>query len=182
MFTALFASTLVGIGLLWRTGGFEWRSLVRGWRRVPWAEVALVAAAVLVTGLIVISVLRPAALFSLLRTQPAFMALIWLLYPFLSALPQELVFRALFFHRYRALLPRGPAMLWINAAIFSLAHLMYWSPVVLAMTLVGGFLFARAYLSRGFPAAWVLHAVAGNVIFAVGLGAWFYSGAVVRPF
>ena len=76
----------------------------------------------------------------------------------------------------------GPAALIVNAGIFSLAHLMYWSPVVLAMTFVGGWLFARAYVLRGFPAAWVLHAVGGNAVFAVGLGVWFYSGNVVRPF
>ncbi|MFD2440089.1 hypothetical protein ACFSS8_08385 [Paracoccus kondratievae] len=48
--------------------------------------------------------------------------------------------------------------------------------------LSGGWVFAYAYVRRGFPAAWVLHAVAGNVLFAVGMGVYFYSGNVVRPF
>lgn len=182
MFTALFGLTLLGLGLLWGTGGFRWRGLLRGWRRVPWGEAALVAVAVLAAGLLLLGTLRPEALFAILRQQPGFLLLIWLLYPLLSALPQELIFRPLFFHRYGPLLPRGPAAVLVNAAAFSFAHLMYWSPVVLAMTFTGGLIFARAYLHRGFPAAWVLHAVAGNVVFAVGLGAWFYSGNVIRPF
>lgn len=182
MFTALLASSLVGLALLWRTGGFDWRSLVRGWRQVPWGEVVLVALAVLVFGAALIVTLRPDALFAMPRQRPQLMLVIWALYPLLSALPQELVFRALFFHRYGALLPPGRPALAINAAVFSLAHLMYWSPIVAVMTFVGGWVFARAYRAHGFPAVWVLHAVAGNVIFAVGLGVWFYSGAVVRPF
>lgn len=182
MFPALFLLTLFGLALLASTGGFEWRTLWRGWRRVPWAEAGLIALAVLAFGLAILTLLRPEARFGLLRQNPAFLLVIWALYPLLSALPQELIFRPLFFHRYGGLIPHGPSALIVNAAIFSLAHLMYWSPVVLAMTAVGGWLFARAYVTRGFPAALVLHAVAGNMIFAVGLGTWFYSGNVVRPF
>lgn len=182
MFLALFAVTLLGLALLWWTGGFPWRGLVRGWRRVPWAEAALIALAVLATGVVLLSWRQPEALFAMARARPGFLLVIWALYPLLSALPQELVFRALFFHRYGALLPAGNRALLLNAAVFSLAHLMYWSPIVAAMTFVGGYLFARAYRDRGFTAAWVLHAVAGNMIFAVGMGLWFYSGNVVRPF
>ncbi|MRX49346.1 CPBP family intramembrane metalloprotease [Paracoccus sp. S-4012] len=182
MFQALFVVTLAGLVILWRTGGFDWRGLMRGWRRVPWLEAGLIALAVLAAGLVLLTLLRPEARFLILRQRPEFMLLIWALYPIFSALPQELVFRALFFHRYGALVPHRPSALIVNAGVFSLAHLMYWSPVVLAMTFVGGWLFARAYVLRGFPAAWVLHAVAGNAVFAVGLGTWFYSGNVVRPF
>ncbi|MNP76346.1 hypothetical protein D3C76_1735670 [compost metagenome] len=59
---------------------------------------------------------------------------------------------------------------------------MYWSWVVAILTFIGGWFFARAYLRHGFPSAWALHAVAGNVLFAVGMGIYFYSGNVVRPF
>ena len=182
MFAALLGFTLLGLGLLWRSGGFRWGTLLRGWNRVPWTEASLVAIAVLATGFLLLGTTRPDALFAILRHQPAFLLLIWALYPLLSALPQELIFRPLFFHRYGTLLPRGRSALLANAAACSFAHLMYWSPVVLVMTFIGGFIFARAYLTRGFPAAWVLHAVGGNLVFAVGLGTWFYSGNVTRPF
>ncbi|WP_245999076.1 CPBP family glutamic-type intramembrane protease [Paracoccus methylarcula] len=94
----------------------------------------------------------------------------------------RLIFRPLFFHRYGSLLPEGRGAIAINALIFSFAHLMYWSWVVAAMTFVGGWIFARAYLRHGFPAAWILHAVAGNLLFAVGMGYYFWSSNVVRPF
>lgn len=182
MFPALALFSLAGLGLLLLTGGFDWRFLRRGWRQLPWAEAGLIAAAVLVAGTAILSATRPGALFALPRQAPQFMLLIALLYPLLSALPQELIFRALFFHRYGAMMPSRRVAMLANAAVFAHAHLMYWSLVVLAMTAVGGWLFARAYLDRGFPAAWFLHALAGNLLFAVGMGVYFYSGAVQRPF
>ena len=182
MFAALAAATVLGLVLLAATGTFRWSELVRGWRRVPWGQALAVVAAVLATGVALLTTLRPEALWALPRHNPGLMLAIWALYPLLSALPQELVFRALFFHRYALILPRGRAAIALNAAIFSFAHLMYWSWVVAVLTFVGGWFFARAYLKRGFPSAWVLHAAAGNALFTVGMGVYFYSGNVVRPF
>lgn len=181
MFGALFVLTLAGLGLLWRTGGFDWRSLIRG-RRIPWREAVGMGAAALLSGVVILALARPEAIFALARQRPDLLLLIWCLYPLLSALPQELIFRALFFHRYGGLFPPGKPAIAINAAVFSFAHLMYWSWVVAALTFCGGWFFARAYLRHGFPAAWLLHAVAGNVLFAVGMGHYFFSGNVVRPF
>ncbi|WP_343038798.1 CPBP family glutamic-type intramembrane protease [Paracoccus aestuariivivens] len=182
LFEALALFSVAGLFLLWRTGGFDWRSLVRGWSRLPWREIAGMAVITLLLGMAVLWISRPGALFNMLRSRPEFIPVIWVFYPILSALPQELIFRPLFFHRYGALLPSGRGAIALNAAIFSFAHLMYWSLVVAALTFAGGWFFARAYLRFGFPSAWVLHAVAGNVLFAVGMGAYFYSGNVVRPF
>jgi membrane protease YdiL (CAAX protease family) len=93
------------------------------------------------------------------------------------------VYRPLFFRRYGAILPRLTPAIWLNAALFSLAHLMYWSWIVTAMTFSGGLAFAWAYEARrNFPMAVVLHAVAGVVVFLLGLGVFFYSGNVRRPF
>lgn len=181
LFTALALFSVAGLVLLWRTGGFRWSSLIRG-HRMPWWEVLGIAVATLASGVAILWILRPEALFALVRQRPEFILVIWSLYPLLSALPQELIFRPLFFHRYGALLPSGQAAIALNAGVFSFAHLMYWSWIVALMTFAGGWIFARAYLRHGFPAAWILHAVAGNILFAVGMGYYFYSGNVVRPF
>lgn len=130
----------------------------------------------------IIQIARPDYARPLTPERLRFLAVIWLLYPLLSALPQELIFRALFFHRFAPLFPNREAAVLVNAAVFSFAHLMYWSVVVAVLTFAGGWIFARAYLRRGFPSAWLLHAIAGNVLFSVGMGAYFWSGAVVRPF
>ncbi len=182
MFPVLFGFTLIGLWLLSRTPGFRWDELKRGWSAVRWPVVLGFAAVTLAVSVAVVQVAAPDAAFGLVREQPWLLAMIVLFYPFLSALPQELIFRPLFFRRYGKLLPAG-ALLVANAALFSLAHLMYWSVVVAAMTFAGGLVFGWAYRNRrSFPLAVVLHAVSGWVIFTVGLGVFFYSGNVQRPF
>jgi len=182
LFPALFAFSALGLILLWWTGGFDWRALLRGWGRFDLRLFLAFAAVTLIASVAVLYVTRPEALFSFLRRDPRFLLIIWLLYPLLSALPQELIFRVLYFHRYARLF-RGPRQAVLaNAAIFSLAHLMYWNWIVLIFTFAGGLAFAIGYLRRGLPWAWALHAIAGNILFAVGMGIYFYSGNVVRPF
>lgn len=183
LFPALFAVTAVGLVLLWRTPGFEWRALLRGWDRIDWRFVGLFASATVAVAAAAVVMLAPESAFGLLRANPAIMLLIALLYPPLSALPQEIVFRALFFGRYGAILPPlGPAIV-LNAALFSLAHLMYWHWLVAAMTFAGGLVFAWSYeAKRNFPMAFVMHALAGVIVFVMGLGVFFYSGNVQRPF
>jgi len=184
MFPALFAVTALGVVLLHRTEGFAWAELTAGIGRIRWGFVAGFTALTFAVGLGAMLALRPEALFFLIRVDPALMLAIALLYPILSALPQELVFRPLFFRRYGPLLPKGPRtqILW-NAALFAFAHLMYWSVLVAVLTFAGGLAFAAAYRVRGnFPEAVLLHALAGIVVFALGLGVYFYSGNVQRPF
>lgn len=147
---------------------------------MPWREAAVLSVLTVLAGAAILSLTHPQRLFALLGS--GMLPVIWVFYPVLSALPQELIFRPLFFHRYAALMPSGQGAIALNAAVFSFAHLMYWSWVVAALTFVGGWIFARAYLRHGFPAAWLLHALAGNLLFTVGMGAYFYSGNVVRPF
>nr|WP_246831504.1 CPBP family intramembrane glutamic endopeptidase [Thioclava sp. L04-15] len=106
-----------------------------------------------------------------------------LFYPLLSALPQEVVFRSLFFRRYGRILPGSKRAITLNAILFSLAHLLYWNWIVALITFVGGVIFAWAYsVRRSFPLAVILHAIAGNVLFTVGAGVLFFSGSVDRPF
>ncbi len=183
LFPALFAVSALGMILLHFTAGFRWRDLVGGMAEIRLPVILVTAALTSAASLLIIAQSRPDALFSLPRFRPGLMVMITLLYPVLSVLPQELVYRPLYFRRYGHFLPSGSRGLMLNAALFSLAHLMYWSALVAAMTFLGGLIFAWAYETRrSFPLAMVLHSVAGIVLFAVGMGAYFYSGNVTRPF
>lgn len=182
LFPALFAFTLAGLALIRLTGDFDWSQLLRGWGRVSLSRLIAFGVLVALTGLMVMRATRPDFVPNLGPRRLGFLAVLWLLYPLLSALPQELIFRALYFHRYAPLMGDARRARLVNAAVFSLAHLMYWSVVVAVMTFVGGWLFARLYQEKGFPAAWAAHALAGNVLFTVGMGAYFWSGNAVRPF
>lgn len=182
MFGLLFGMTALAVVLLQITPGFSWHELTRGWGRIDWARVAGLAVVTAIAAWAVLQATHPEAMFFLPRERPQLMLAIALLYPLLSALPQEIVFRPLFFRRYGALFGHELALV-INATVFSLAHLMYWSWIVAVMTFVGGLAFAEAYARHGsFATAVVQHAVAGIILFAMGMGIYFYSGAVTRPF
>ncbi|MGE0230714.1 MAG: CPBP family intramembrane glutamic endopeptidase [Flavobacteriaceae bacterium] len=179
----LLAVAAVGLVLLHRTPTFHWRELLQGWRRIDWRIVAAFAALTAAASLALVALLRPEAYLMLLRVNPLLWLAVMLLYPILSALPQEIVFRPLFFRRYQRILPSGRTALVLNAAIFSLAHLMYWNWVAATATFLGGLVFAWAYKARSsFPLAFALHAVAGNILFTSGIGIFFYTGAIDPPF
>ena len=176
--------TLVGFLLLAATPGFRWSELVRGATRIGWHRVWAVVLGTLLLGLFILDAAVPRHLWLMAHRNPSLMLAIALFYPVISALPQEVLFRVLFFRRYGPILPRQTfAAVLLNAAIFSFAHLMYWSWIVAGMTFAGGLAFAYSYRVRGnFPEAVVVHSLAGLVIFALGLGVFFYSGNVTRPF
>ncbi|WP_287185948.1 CPBP family intramembrane glutamic endopeptidase [Rhodovulum sp.] len=182
-FPALFGVTALGLVLLHVTEGFRWSGLVRGLDRIGWRAVGLFALLTAAVAGTVVALHAPEQALILPREQPALFVAVMLLYPPLSALPQEIVFRPLFFRRYGPLLPGLWPAIVLNAALFSLAHLMFWSWIVAAMTFCGGIAFAWACESRrNFPMAVVLHSVAGWIVFAAGPGMFFYSGNIERPF
>ena len=183
MLPALFMAAILGVILLHRTPGFHWRDLARGWSRIDWPVLAGFAIATTVVSGVILMAVLPDQWLIVYRMNSRLWLAIMLLYPFLSALPQEIVFRPLFFRRYGPILPPSRAALALNAAIFSLAHLLFWNWIVAMMTFIGGLVFAWAYEVRGsFPFAVLLHAVAGNILFTVGIGSLFYTGTIVRPF
>jgi hypothetical protein len=181
MLPLLFAVTLVGLALLARTSGFRWRELVRGWGRIDWRAVGAAGAVTAAVCGALVWLLVPGQALMLPRDMPGLWLTIMALYPLLSALPQEVVFRPLFFRRYGALFPSERAALLVNAAVFALAHLMFWNWVALALSFAGGLIFALGYLRRGFPTAVALHAFCGAIVFTSGIGTFFYHGAVPGP-
>jgi uncharacterized protein len=115
---------------------------------------------------------------SLPRQRPLFWALIMLLYPLLSVWPQEMLYRSLLFHRYRALFGSDRALILASAVAFGFAHILFLNWIAVAMTAAGGFLFARDYARhRSLPLTCLEHSLYGCLIFTVGLGRFFYTGA-----
>lgn len=161
-----------------------WDKIKLDARRISWPFVAVFALTTCATCAAVMITTAPESLFGLVRQNPFILIAIMIFYPIFSALPQELIFRTLFFERYGGLLPQSAmSAITINAALFSLAHLMFWNVIVLLMTLCGGLAFAYSYRMRGnFLEAVLTHSIAGGILFAFGMGIYFYSGNVVRPF
>lgn len=174
------AAMLVGaVLLLCISEGFSWRSLLARPIIPDWTELAVFVATTTIAAVGLVMWLRPSAILFLPRYNVELWILILCAYPFVSALPQEIVFRALFFGRYGRLFPNRLTAIATNAAVFSLAHLFYWNWPAVILTAFGGAIFAWAYAVRGsFRYAWLLHALAGQIIFTTGLGVFFFHGAV----
>lgn len=162
--------------LLTLTPGFRWRALAAP--RVDWRMVGALAVVTAATCAFLVWWLVPGRFLALPRRSPEMWLTIMALYPFLSALPQELIFRALFFGRYRGLFASERQAVVVNALVFGLAHLMFWNWVAVALCVAGGAIFAVGYLRHGFLQAVLLHAVCGGIVFTTGLGTFFYHGAV----
>ena len=181
MWTLLACSFVLGLGLLAITPGFRFREFLEGRPSPGWwtAPAFALGAGAGIWGLT--AWLIPGALFWMPQRMPELWLTILVAYPILSALPQEAVFRVLFFRRYGALFPSKAAAVATNAGVFALAHLFLWNWVALLLTAAGGAIFSLAYLHRGGRNFWfpvLLHAIAGWLIFSIGLGRFFYHGAV----
>lgn len=120
--------------------------------------------------------LAPSLFLSLPRQRPLLWALIMLLYPLLSVWPQEIIFRRFLFHRYEAVFGRWTIA--ASALAFGYAHIIFLNPIAVLLTLAGGWLFARDYAqSRSLLMACLEHSLFGCLVFTIGLGSYFYTGA-----
>lgn len=166
--------------LLALTPGFSFRRLLNGPVLGEWKLIIACTALVGFVCTVVVLILLPDRFLDL----PAYNESVWFLilgaYPFLSALPQELIYRALFFERYGSLFPGPMAAIAANGAAFGFGHVIYMHTVTVALTAAWGALIGWAYLTHGRSVmlTWVLHSIAGWLIFTSGLGVYFHSGAV----
>ena len=110
-------------------------------------------------------------LFCVPINKPKLWVIILLVYTFLSVWPQELIYRTFFFARYENLFQNKKLLLFMNAIIFSLAHIFFKNTLVIVLTFVGGLLFAFTYLkTRSTLLISIEHALYGNWLFTVGMG------------
>jgi uncharacterized protein len=113
------------------------------------------------------------------QERPALWAMVMLLYPLLSVIPQELIFRPFFFNRYRALFATPMLMLCTSAITFGFAHIIFQNWVSVTLCIAGGYLFARTYArTKSLALVWMEHAIYGCFVFTIGLGTYFYHGSV----
>jgi len=119
----------------------------------------------------------PQSLFSLIEERPLLWALIMVFYPLLSVYPQELLYRAFFFHRYRPLFGSSWTMLLASAFAFGFVHIIFSNWLAVGLCVLGGLLFSFTYhQSSSLLLACLDHAIFGNFIFTIGLGRFFYHG------
>jgi membrane protease YdiL (CAAX protease family) len=126
---------------------------------------------------VAVVVYRHGMLFDFPRTRPLLWLAVFFLYPFVSAWPQELIYRSFFFHRYGALLGRWGTVAASGVA-FGLLHLVYADPITVALTVPAGLVLAHRYhRTRSLAVVWAEHALYGTAVFTLGLGRAFFQAA-----
>lgn len=136
-----------------------------------------VPAAILLTGLTLW--FKPEMFLGFIRERPLWWAIVMVAYPVLSVVPQEIIFRSFFFARYRHIFRGHWAMIIASGVMFGAAHLIFQNHVAPLLCLVGGILFAHTYdKHRSLLLVSLEHALYGCFIFTLGLGRYFYHGAI----
>lgn len=115
-------------------------------------------------------------LFNFLLQKPDVYITVMILYPLLSVIPQELIFRKFFLFRYEFIFT-SKMLIIINAAVFCFIHIIFANYIALFFSFIGGLLFIKTYLNtKSFTLVCIEHALYGDLIFTIGLGEFFYHG------
>lgn len=118
----------------------------------------------------------PQSFLRLPTVRPVLWLTIMLLYPFVSALPQEILYRQFYFRRYSLLWQTPTSMLVSNIICFALLHIVYDNWVAIFFTLIGGTFFAISYQrTQDLRWPWLEHSIYGLVVFTSGWGQFFYE-------
>ena len=175
----LLITAILAFLVLWSDPAFKLSRLAAWGNFRPFLSTILIRDAVCLVGLgIAAYFLAPQLLFSLIRRSPRLWAFIFLLYPLFSVYPQEVLYRAFFFHRYQPLFGNGWGMVFASALAFGFVHIIFRNWLAVGLCLIGGFLFSLTYQASGsLMLACLDHAIFGNFLFTIGLGQFFYHGS-----
>jgi uncharacterized protein len=113
--------------------------------------------------------------FALPLSLPLLWLLIIVLYPVLSAYPQEIIYRGFLFHRYSMLFPKNFLNL-VSSFFYSFLHIIYQNPVAIVLSFIGGYLLSKTYSdTKSLLMVGIEHAIYGQIVFTVGLGTFFFK-------
>lgn len=134
------------------------------------------AAAVMVA---IIWIVDSSKLFIFPKENPKMFLIMGIIYPLFSVIPQELVYRSFFFHRYGELFSSIWSQIFVSALVFSFGHVIYKSPLVMFLTFMAGLIFAyRYHQSKSLLLTVIEHSLYGMWLFVSGLGIYFLRNLV----
>ena len=171
VFLPLFLVFFLSLYLLKKTPSFSFDFLKK---ETEWKFVFLVSLIFVVSGLVYTIILDSNLLFNLPKNYFFIWLAVILFYPILSVIPQEIIFRVLFFERYSCLFKNQFLYLVLNSIIFAYIHLVFQNFHAFFITLITSPIFAYAYLNKSFKTCFITHTVGGQLVFTYGLGEYFY--------
>ena len=159
-----------------RKKDFSFKSLVRLniSKPVIWKNVFVV----FIVGLLItaaVFILEPDDMLNLPRKNPKIWLFLGLTYPPLSAYPQEIIYRTFLFTRYKPLFEKRSYMVLASGVTFSFAHIVYYDPISMVLTLFAGLYLAHVYeQTKSVLFTTILHSIYGMLVFTLGLGEYFW--------
>lgn len=174
----LLAFSVITLVWLLRRGGFTRRDLLDGWRdngeAFRWILLRSAMVAVFSVGAVLL--IDPSLFLTFPRARPWLWLLVMVLYPLLSAYPQELIYRAFLFKRYETILPTNAARIVASVLVFSFLHVVFDNWIAVVLTIPAGFIFTRTYVrTNSLFLVSLEHALYGCIVFTSGLGRFFYT-------
>jgi membrane protease YdiL (CAAX protease family) len=162
--------------LLRRSSDFSWQELFR-WK-VPRKIININVVLILISALLMlgyVAYFQREDLFNLPRANIWIYLAMCLFYPVFSAFGQEIIYRTFLGRRYSRIFTKGWQFVLASALTFSYMHIVYYDPVSMMLTFIGGICFAWNYqLTRSVLFTSVLHGIYGILMFGVGLGQHFW--------
>lgn len=173
---ALLAFAILCVLVLWFHKELDFGQLLQPPETARYKQLIWRILAAALTILLLVMLVQPSNLFGFPREQPVVWMVVILLYPLLSAMPQELIYREYFFQRYKALFTSDRVRAFASAVAFSFLHIVYDNVWAVGLSLAGGLLLADTYLkTRSLYWVSVEHALYGCLIFTIGMGNYFYE-------
>jgi membrane protease YdiL (CAAX protease family) len=155
---------------------FKWKELV--YLRITRKQLirdGIILSASAVSLLVLVLTLMPGKFLNLPRANPWIWLALGAFYPVFSAYPQEILYRTFIFRRYTKIFPGKWPMIAASGVSFSFVHILYYHPISMLLTLIGGIYLASTYnRTRSVLYTAILHGVLGMLVFTVGLGEYFW--------
>ena len=171
VFLPLFLVFFLSLYLLKKTSSFSFNSFKKN---IDWNFFFLTSLFFLISGFFYTIILDSNLLFNLPKNYFFLWVTVMLVYPFFSVLPQEIIFRVLFFERYSCLFKNQFLYLILNSIIFAYIHLVFQNFHAFFITLITSPIFAYAYINKSFKTCFLTHTIGGQLVFTYGLGKYFY--------
>ena len=171
IFLTLYLVSILSLVILYFDKTFLFTSLKK---KIDWKFVIIFSVIFFFLGFFYVLLLDKNLLFIFPKTNFKLWLIVIFIYPFLSVIPQELVYRVFFFQRYFPNINRFYFPAFLNLVVFAYGHLVFSNMHAIIITAIVSPIFTYAYLKKSFLTCVILHTLGGQIIFTLGLGKYFF--------
>ena len=153
---------------------YDNKNLIKFDKNYKWENEIIRFLIITVIAFFFVEILYNDLLFNFAQKRPDRYLIFLVVYPLLSVIPQEIIYRGYFFYRYKSLFSNIKVMGIVNALLFGFLHYIYdnWIAVIGA-TLVGIIFVVHYIRTKSLLNIAIIHYAYGVMIFTIGLGKFF---------